>query len=182
MVQKGFYINTDLCTACKACQIACKDINNLEVGTLFRRVHELEAGQFPSPRAYNISMSCNHCASPRCVANCPTGAMYKRPEDGIVLHDDKRCIGCRLCTWSCPYEAPQYIEEKGMVGKCSLCVDLVQDGEQPACAASCLMRCIEIDDVEVLRQKYGAKSDMPGLPGSSVTEPSVVINVHRSLS
>lgn len=180
MPQKGFYYNTDNCTGCKTCQVACKDVNNLEAGVLFRQVHELEVGKYPNPKAFNISLACNHCADPRCVKNCPTQAMYKRPEDGIVMHDPDVCIGCRYCTWSCPYGAPKFIEEKGVVGKCTLCLDLVQAGEKPACEASCQMRCIETGDIEELRKKYGDNADMKLLPSSSITNPSIVIKPHRN--
>lgn len=181
MEQRGFYYNTDNCTGCKTCQIACKDVNNLEAGILFREVHEMELGKYPNPMAYNISMSCNHCESPLCVANCPTKAMYKRPEDGIVMHDATKCVGCRLCIWSCPYGAPKYIEDKGIVGKCTLCVGLVEEGEKPACEASCPMRCIETGDVEDLRRKYGSNADIQSVPHSVLTKPSIVIRPHRNI-
>lgn len=180
MAQKGFYYNIDNCTGCKTCQVACKDVNNLEAGILFRTVHELETGEYPHPRAFNISMSCNHCENPRCVANCPTGAMYKREEDGIVAHDAGKCIGCQYCVWSCPYGAPKFIPEKGVVGKCTFCLDLVEKGEKPACEASCPMRCIETGDIDELRKKYGVNADMSLLPDSQLTHPSIVINRHRN--
>ncbi len=73
MPQLGFYYDMTACIACKTCQIACKDKNNLEVGVLFRRLYTFEGGRFPNPWIYHISVSCNHCEDPRCVANCPTG-------------------------------------------------------------------------------------------------------------
>ena len=179
MAQKGFYYNTDICTGCKTCQIACKDVNDLEEGILFREVHELELGKFPNPKAYNISMACNHCEEPLCVANCPAKAMYKRPWDGIVMHDADKCIGCRNCIWACPYGAPKFIEENGIAGKCTLCVGLIQEGEKPACEAACPMRCIETGDIEELRKKYGNNADTKLVPNSNITKPSIVITPHR---
>lgn len=175
MAQKGFYINTTLCTGCKACQVACKDKNDLNVGTLFRRIYSFEGGKFPNPWVYNLSLSCNHCEKPKCVENCPTGAMFKREKDGIVLHLTEKCIGCRYCQWSCPYGAPQYIEELGKVSKCNMCADLVDKGEEPACVTSCVMRAIEFGNIEELRKKYGNNANIKGLPDSSITNPSIVI-------
>lgn len=175
MAQKGFYFDMTACIGCKTCQIACKDKNDLPVGPLFRRVHTFEGGKFPEPWVYFLSLSCNHCAEPRCVENCPTGALTKRAEDGLVVQDPDKCIGCRYCVWSCPYEAPQYLEELGRVGKCNGCADLVEQGLNPACVDACIMRAIEFGDMEELRQKHGNTPDVKGLPSSSLTGPSLTI-------
>lgn len=179
MAQLGFYYDMTACTSCKACQIACKDKNNLEVGTLFRQVYNYEGGKFPHPWAYNLSMGCNHCANPKCVKNCPTGALSKRNKDGIVIHDKEKCIGCKLCTWSCPYGAPKYIEKLGKAGKCDLCVDLVDKGEEPACVTACPMRTLHFGEIEELRKKYGNVSDIKGLPDSKLTNPSFTITPNK---
>ena len=175
MGQKGFYLDMKTCIGCKTCQIACNDKNNLEVGTLFRKVYEFEGGSYPKPWAYTFSLSCNHCAKPKCVENCPTGALAKRA-DGIVTHDKAKCIGCKLCTWSCPYGAPKYIEKQGKVGKCNMCADLVDQGQNPACVDACLMRALEFGELDDLRKKYGTVADVNGLPDSQSTQPSLVLN------
>ena len=69
--------------------------------------------------------SCLHCETPACVTVCPTGASYKRAEDGIVLVDEDKCIGCKLCSWACPYGAREYSEVEGVMKKCTLCVDRI---------------------------------------------------------
>lgn len=178
MAQKGFFYDMTVCTSCKTCQIACNDKNGLTVGTLFRKVHLYEGGKYPKPWVYNISISCNHCSDPKCAVNCPTGAIYKRA-DGIVAHNADKCIGCKLCTWSCPYEAPKYIEDRGVAGKCDFCVDLIDKGENPACVDACLMRALHYGELEELARKYGGSADAKGLPDSSITKPSLLIKPNK---
>ncbi|HHY60255.1 MAG TPA: dimethylsulfoxide reductase subunit B [Clostridia bacterium] len=185
--QLAFYLNQQRCTGCFTCQIACKDKNDLPLGQLFRRVHEVAGGGYTESGgafrhnvyAYWISLSCNHCQEPLCVKNCPTGAMQKREEDGIVFVDQNRCIGCRYCTWSCPYGAPEYNPEKGKTGKCDFCQDLLERGEPPACVAACPMRALDFGTLEELAQKYGGVNQIKGLPDPGFTKPSLLITPHR---
>lgn len=87
--------------------------------------------------------SCLHCEQAACVTVCPTGASYKRAEDGIVLVDYDRCIGCKLCSWACPYGAREYDQVQGVMKKCTLCVDRIYNeslpvaDRQPACVLAC---------------------------------------------
>lgn len=179
MAQLGFYYDMTICTSCKVCQIACSDKNNLEVGILFRKVYNFEGGEFPKPWAYNLSIACNHCAEPKCVENCPSGALHKRDKDGIVTFDQEKCIGCKMCTWSCPYGAPKYIESRGTSGKCDFCVDLIDKGGEPACVAACQMRALKFGDIEELRKKYGNIADIKGLPDSGMTHPSLTMKPNK---
>jgi anaerobic dimethyl sulfoxide reductase subunit B (iron-sulfur subunit) len=175
VAQKGFYFDQTVCIGCKTCQISCKDKNNVAPGVLFRTVHTFEGGKFPKPWAYFISIGCNHCENPRCVQNCPTGAMHKRAEDGLVVVDQDVCIGCKYCTWSCPYSAPQYLEEKGVVGKCDGCVDLTAKGGNPTCVDSCIMRVLEFGDLAELKKKHPGVQVVEGMPDPSLTGPSIII-------
>lgn len=176
MGQLGFYYDQTACVGCKTCQIACKDRNNLEVGTLFRRVHEFEGGKFPKPYAYYLSMSCNHCKEAKCVKGCPTGAMHFG-EDGTVQHDKDMCIGCKYCVWNCPYSVPQYLEAKNIVGKCDSCKDLRAEGQNPACVDACVMRCLKFGDLDELKAEYGDDlvRELPVLPSATQTNPSFLI-------
>jgi anaerobic dimethyl sulfoxide reductase subunit B (iron-sulfur subunit) len=97
--------------------------------------------------------------------------------DLTVQHDKAKCIGCRYCTWACPYGVPQFIEEIGKVSKCDSCKELRDKGENPACVDACFMRALEWGDLEELKAKHGNDTirDLPILPSSSVTNPSVII-------
>ena len=176
MGQYGFYFDMTACIGCRTCQIACKDKNDLNIGTIFRRVRAYETGKYPKPGVYHYSGTCNHCISPKCVEGCPTKALHKL-DNGIVDHDKDKCIGCRFCTWNCPYGVPQYIPEIGQTSKCNFCKDLVEKGENPVCVDACPMRVIEWGELEELKAKYGnqAVSDLPILPLSSITNPSLLI-------
>lgn len=97
----------------------------------------------PASKTVHMPMSCMQCEDADCVTVCPTGASYKRAEDGIVLIDQDKCMGCNLCSWACPYGARELDEEQGVMKKCTLCVDRIYDEKlpeserQPACVLSC---------------------------------------------
>jgi anaerobic dimethyl sulfoxide reductase subunit B (iron-sulfur subunit) len=143
----GFFYNMDVCIGCKLCRIACKDKNGLEVGNDFRKVKTYSVGEYPDARVFHISMSCNHCESPACVLNCPTGAMFQQG-DGAVLHDDDVCIGCQICISSCPYSAPTFIEEKSIVRKCDSCISIRENGGKTTCVSACPMRALSFGDID----------------------------------
>lgn len=140
--QMAFLFDQRACIACGSCQIACKDLHDLPVGVNWRRVLIRETGQYPNPRVNHISMSCNHCGNPQCLRVCPTGAIAKREQDGIVTLDPSLCSGCRACMDACPYDAPQYDPATGLTSKCDLCLELLARGHQPACVSACPMRAL----------------------------------------
>ncbi|MBC2582495.1 DMSO/selenate family reductase complex B subunit [Clostridium sp. DJ247] len=186
--QLGFYFEQKHCVGCSTCQIACKDKNNLEVGQLFRKVYEISGGDYiekgtaivPEIYAFWVSMSCNHCINPACVKNCPTGAMKKRSEDGIVYIDQEQCIGCLRCVKSCPYDSPQYNPATKKVGKCNFCMDLLSIGKQPVCVTSCPLRALNYGELDLLQQKYGTVNETKGIPRADITEPALVIAPHNN--
>ena len=173
----GVSFDMTRCIGCRACQVVCKDKNRLEVGTLYREVHTYSVGEFPSVQAYSYSFGCNHCEEPICLKNCPTGAIYKA-EDGTVIQDQSKCIGCRMCVMSCPYGQPKFIEELGVSGKCDGCYGLRQAGGEPACVAGCPNRALEFGDIDELRAKHGEGLDdgtIAVLPSRDETQPHVLI-------
>ena len=84
----GFYFDMQRCTGCRACQVACKDKNRLDVGTILRNAHTYCVGSFPEVKCYSVSQSCNHCEQAACLENCPAGAIYRAP-DGTAYFTEK---------------------------------------------------------------------------------------------
>jgi Fe-S-cluster-containing dehydrogenase component len=164
----GLVIDLDTCVGCHACAVACKEWNTGGYhapltdhdpygpdasGVWLNRVHGFETGTGESGRTVYFPKSCLHCADAPCVTVCPTGASYKRASDGIVLVDEDRCIGCKLCSWACPYGAREYDADAGVMKKCTLCIDriynqnLAEAERVPACVAACPARARHFGDL-----------------------------------
>ena len=158
MTQLALVIDLNVCVGCHACVTSCKQWNTSgsagpladfnpygadPTGTFFNRVQTFEVGKFPSTQTVHFPKSCLHCEDPPCVPVCPTGASYKRAEDGIVLVDFDKCIGCKYCSWACPYGARELDESRKVMTKCTLCVDRIYDTalpepeRKPACVLAC---------------------------------------------
>jgi Fe-S-cluster-containing dehydrogenase component len=156
--QLALVIDLNVCVGCQACVTSCKEwntsgsagpLNELNSysanpsGTFFNRVQTYESGVFPNSQTIHFPKSCLHCEDPPCVPVCPTGASYKRKEDGIVLVDYDKCIGCSYCSWACPYGARELDQERQVMTKCTLCVDriysstLPESEKKPACVLAC---------------------------------------------
>jgi anaerobic dimethyl sulfoxide reductase subunit B (iron-sulfur subunit) len=120
-----------------------------------------------------------HCQNAVCTQVCPAAAITKR-EDGIVLIDQDKCIGCRYCSWACPYGAPQFNEEMGVMTKCNMCSDLVDKGEKPACVQACPYRAMDFGPLDEMQKQYGTFNDPAPLPGPEITNPSVVYVPNKS--
>jgi Fe-S-cluster-containing dehydrogenase component len=154
----GLVIDLDLCVGCHACATACKEWNSGghmaplpdfdpyggdPSGVWFNRIHSFEEGDGEGARTVHFPRSCLHCEEPACVTVCPTGASYKRAEDGIVLVNEDICIGCKLCSWACPYGAREFDQDDGVMKKCTLCIDriynqnLAAEERLPACVMVC---------------------------------------------
>ena len=158
MTQLALVIDLNVCVGCHACVTSCKEWNTSgaagplydenpygadPTGTFFNRVQTFEVGQYPDTETVHFPKSCLHCEDPPCVPVCPTGASYKRKQDGIVLVDYDKCIGCKYCTWACPYGARELDEKQRVMKKCTLCVDRIYDtslaeiDRKPSCVKAC---------------------------------------------
>jgi len=181
--QYGFYIDSDRCTGCKTCELACKDYKDLGTDINFRRIYEYAGGNWQQDGtvwrqnvfAYYLSIACNHCDDPACVKVCPSGAMHKR-EDGFVLIDESVCIGCGYCHMACPYGAPQMDKQKGHMTKCDGCHERVtQEAKKPICVESCPLRALDFGPIDALRKAYGTLAEVAPLPPAHYTKPNIVL-------
>ncbi len=181
--QYGFYIDSAKCTGCKTCQLACKDYKDLQVDVNFRRVYEYAGGSWQAEGntwrnnvfAYYLSIACNHCADPACTKVCPSGAMHKRSDDGLVVVNEEVCIGCKSCAMACPYGAPQYDPRKGHMTKCDGCYERLAKDLNPVCVDACPLRALEFGPIDELRAKHGTLAAVAPLPDAKYTTPSIVI-------
>ncbi|MCK9489529.1 MAG: 4Fe-4S dicluster domain-containing protein [Xanthomonadales bacterium] len=165
----GLVIDLDICVGCHACAVACKQWNDIGAhgplndidaygaqpdGAWLNRVHSYDAC---TPAGDELTVhfprSCLHCDNAACVTVCPTGASFKRAEDGIVLVDADICIGCNLCAWACPYGAREIDPVEHTMRKCTLCVDRIDNPalpeaeRQPACVSACPTRARHFGDL-----------------------------------
>ncbi|MCG6867282.1 MAG: dimethyl sulfoxide reductase anchor subunit [Gammaproteobacteria bacterium] len=180
--QHGFYFNADNCIACHACESACSEKNDLPPHLAFRSVGYVEGGTWPAYARLNVSMACNHCDDPVCLKGCPTRAYTKFPEYGAVLQDPDICFGCGYCTWVCPYNAPQLDPVAGHVQKCNMCVDRLEQGLKPACAAACLGGALDFGVIETTpANREQLETSIPGFPDPEITHPNIRFQQTRSL-
>lgn len=179
MSQIGFYFNQMRCSGCKTCQISCKDKNRLDAGPILREVRSYQVGTYPNAKMYHVSASCNHCDVPACKDVCPVGA-YEKLDDGTVLQDPERCIGCSSCVNACPYDAPRLDESVGVTRKCDSCIELRKEGYEPACVEACPYRALAFGEVAELAEKYDTEETASELPAllldNQETGPNTLIN------
>jgi Fe-S-cluster-containing dehydrogenase component len=126
-------IDLNKCTGCGVCEQACNQRNDLPEGKSF--IHRLKKGD--DPDCWCLPVQCQHCADAPCEKVCPAGATYHHPS-GVVLVNEKTCVGCKYCAVACPYAGRVYDEDTGVVSKCWLCLDWVLGGGEPACVQSCV--------------------------------------------
>jgi formate dehydrogenase iron-sulfur subunit len=174
----GFYTDTTVCIGCKACEVACKEWNQLPAtnggrGTLsgdsydntqrldgihWRHVKFIE--QFSADRRQNrwlmMSDVCKHCVRAGCLEVCPTGAIIRTEFDTVVIQSDV-CNGCRDCIGACPFGVIDMNPLSGTAQKCTLCYDRMRAGLEPACSKACPTDSINFGPIRELKQKAQAR-------------------------
>jgi formate dehydrogenase iron-sulfur subunit len=179
MAEKGILFDMDKCIACRACQVACKQWNELpaEKTTFFAATGGYQNPIGLSPKTYTLVKfyevdkdnqlkwlfrvhRCMHCVDPACVKACPVEpkAMTHNKETGIVYVNRELCIGCGACHEYCPWNVPQIDDQAGKSTKCTFCVDRVTNGLKPACAKACPTGAITFGDYEqILKMAHQAR-------------------------
>ena len=147
MTRYGFVIDHRRCIGCHACTVACKEENQVPLGTFRTWVKYVEKGTWPHTRRYFSVLRCNHCDDAPCVTICPTVALYRRA-DGIVDFDSARCIGCKSCMQGCPYDALYIDPNTNTAAKCHYCAHRLEVGLEPACVIVCPARAIIAGDLD----------------------------------
>lgn len=147
----GFHVSTDNCYGCKTCTVGCANEHLLASGVYLRRVRQIERDDAVG-HAF-VSMSCNHCDEPACLANCPVGA-YEKNDDGLVIQDHDKCIGCQTCVQVCPFHAPAYCEGDSTTYKCDGCIDRLNAGLEPVCTVVCPSMNIAMGEFDSLLSSH----------------------------
>jgi formate dehydrogenase beta subunit len=160
-------VDIDLCIGCKACEVACKEWNDLQVEEThnfggYQSHEDLTASTWDLMRFNEVDLdndgfawlirkdSCLHCEEPGCLLACPAPGAIVQYENGIVDFNQDECIGCQYCVSGCPFDIPRFDSETKKVYKCTMCVDRISNGMEPACVKSCPTGSI----------RFGTKEDM----------------------
>lgn len=178
MVQYGFFFDQSRCGACTTCMTVCKSWNMLPPGPVrWLRLFEYEKGAFPDTRVHAVFAPCYHCENPVCV-DAAEGAMYKEEKYGAVLIDpDKATSPSLRKAWAvCPYGAISFESDApdAKASMCTMCIDLVEKGKQPACVMACGWRALDFGPLDELLKKYGTNRDLEDLPSSTIAKPAII--------
>ncbi len=172
----AFLVDVKRCIGCFSCAMACKNQYHQPKGVVWRKVYPLSEDIYPHKERAFLSLACNHCENPTCLEVCPVVAYYKRDDDGVVVHEQEKCIGCGNCIRSCPYGAPVYNPNLKKAEKCSLCWQRLDADLKPACVQSCpvdalvLVDLAELDEPDIVQYTAG----FPKFPRSSILPSAFV--------
>ena len=174
--QYGMVIDVRRCYGCNACSVACKAEFDVPLGETRSWVEEIEKGTYPFVSRSFLPRLCNQCSVPSCVSVCPTGATWRRAEDGIVVIDPNICIGCKYCLQACPYDQRFTNEDTGSADKCDFCIHRVSQGLDPACVEACPARARifgDLNDPESEVSRLVAENPVTVLRPEQGTQPNV---------
>ncbi|MEN3535282.1 4Fe-4S dicluster domain-containing protein [Microbispora sp. ZYX-F-249] len=176
----GFFTDTSICIGCKACEVACKEWNDVpDDGFVFRATSYDNTGALGAStwrhvafveqdgRWLMMSDVCKHCTHAACLDVCPTGALFRTEFDTVVVQSDV-CNGCGYCVPACPYGVIDRRQDDGRAWKCTLCYDRLRGGMEPACAKACPTKSIQFGPLDELRERAEARVER--LHAEGVTE------------
>jgi len=140
-------MNPDRCIYCRACEVACEREHK---GHSLTSVILIEA-------RYPIPIRCFHCEKSPCVKVCPTNALV-RVEEGAVIIELAKCIGCGFCAIVCPFGALEFDMASKVMMKCDLCIHRLREGREPACVTTCPTKALVYDEFNFIAQKVREKA------------------------
>jgi Fe-S-cluster-containing dehydrogenase component/DMSO reductase anchor subunit len=168
-MQKNIFIfDQNKCVGCHACVVACINENGFQAPDQWRNIHSSQEAHFPELPLFYLSLACNHCDDAPCLKNCPALAYSRDEKTGAVIHHPEKCIGCKYCTWACPYDAPKYNPKTRIIEKCTFCNHRIEDGLKPACANLCPTGALEFDNIEFSREESIESSPVTVDVGSKI--------------
>jgi len=168
---QAFLFDATRCIDCRACMVACSAENNVPMDDTRVWVSGTGVtGTYPKLQLASMPYHCMHCLEPACASACPVGAWTKR-DDGPVVYDSARCIGCRYCMNACPFGVPHFDWDKGvldepLITKCTMCAHRLDAGEQPACVQTCLTGALRFGPREQMLAE--AKARIGAAPGKYI--------------
>lgn len=168
-MKNAFIFDTNRCVGCMACVAGCIIKNGTSPGLNWRSVNGFNPLRHPDLPVFHFSLACNHCDEALCMKNCPALAYSRDEVTGAILHHAESCIGCKYCTWACPYDAPKFNAALGVVEKCNFCADSIVNGQKPACVEACPVGALGFGEVE-----QGAEVVVPGFVNQNI-RPSIQI-------
>lgn len=190
MTKYAMGLDVTRCVGCQTCVVACQMEHNTRPGIAWATVGAVETGAWPESDRTYLPRACQHCEDAPCVAACPTGASIQR-EDGIVVVDYEKCIGCGLCLPACPYGARQLsnqdvwyfdaaqpapyeaygVQRINVAEKCVFCAERLDAGKNPRCVDACFFGARvfgDLDDPESPISAFIANNEVESVPGSAV--------------
>lgn len=172
-MKTGFIFDLNKCVGCHACVVACQIENGQDQNTPWREISTFNEYQHPDLPVFHYSLACNHCEDAPCAENCPALA-YSKDSIGNIVHYADKCIGCKYCTWACPYDAPNFVKLNGVVEKCTLCQHRLKEGLKPACANLCPTGALDYDEIELIPQ-----SRIAGFPEVNINPRIKIIKLRK---
>lgn len=163
-----FIFDKNRCVGCQACVVACMNENEFQSHQQWRNIFTQNQQKLPGIPLFHISLACNHCDEAPCMKYCPALAYHRSDITQAVLHQAEACIGCQYCVWQCPYEAPKFNAENGIVEKCNFCESRQLENKAPACATLCPTDALsfsfdEIDKTQIRPLIEVAENPFPSL-------------------
>lgn len=148
MSRYGLCVDLGRCIGCYSCVVGCKNSNMIKAGEDGRiRLKDEIRGEYPRLSRWIFPVMCMQCDHPPCVSVCRFNASYKR-KDGIITIDPKKCVGCELCTFACPYGARHMIGDPHVADSCDFCAERIDSGQLPYCVESCPMDALVFGDLD----------------------------------